>query len=147
MSITMIFGSFIAGATSEGGASVAFPVMTLGFGIKPSVARDFSFMIQSVGMTAAAFSIIFMRVKIEYKSIIYCSIGGLFGIIICLQYISHHLQPAFSKMYFVSIWFSFAFSLFWLNRTHDRKVYDIIPKWEDGVLYKLTDKIAINWKV
>jgi len=63
----MVFGSFIAGATSgnldishslclfhvfvylyfifvsEGGASIAFPVMTLAFSIPPHVARDFSF--------------------------------------------------------------------------------------------------------
>ena len=32
MSVTMAFGSFIAGATSEGGGAVAFPVMTLFFG-------------------------------------------------------------------------------------------------------------------
>ena len=63
MSITMIFGSMIAGATSEGGAAVAFPIMTLVFGIAPPVARDFSYMIQSVGMTAAAFTILFMRVQ------------------------------------------------------------------------------------
>jgi hypothetical protein len=60
MSITMIFGSMVAGATSEGGASVAFPVMTLVFGIAPVVARDFSFMIQSVGMTCASFTILYM---------------------------------------------------------------------------------------
>jgi len=32
MSATMALGSFIAGATSEGGGAVAFPIMTLGFG-------------------------------------------------------------------------------------------------------------------
>ncbi len=31
MSVTMAFGSFVAGATSQGGGAVAFPVMTLGF--------------------------------------------------------------------------------------------------------------------
>jgi uncharacterized membrane protein YfcA len=41
MSVTMAFGSFIAGATSEGGGAVAFPVMTLLFNIAPSIARDF----------------------------------------------------------------------------------------------------------
>jgi hypothetical protein len=46
--------------TSEGGASVTYPVMTLAFNIHPSVARDFSFMIQSCGMTAAAFAILYM---------------------------------------------------------------------------------------
>jgi len=49
MSITMAFGSFIGGATSEGGGAVAFPVMTLALHIPPSVARDFSFMVQSCG--------------------------------------------------------------------------------------------------
>ncbi|HRV81343.1 MAG TPA: hypothetical protein P5218_07905, partial [Planctomycetota bacterium] len=33
MSVTMVVGSFIAGATSEGGGAVAFPVMTLLFKI------------------------------------------------------------------------------------------------------------------
>ena len=36
--------------TSEGGGAVAFPVMTLALGIKPTVARDFSLMIQSCGI-------------------------------------------------------------------------------------------------
>jgi len=49
MSITMAVGSFIGGATSEGGGAVAFPVMTLALHIKPAVARDFSFMVQSCG--------------------------------------------------------------------------------------------------
>jgi uncharacterized membrane protein YfcA len=49
MTITMIFGSFIGGATAEGGGAVAFPVMTLVLHLAPSVARDFSFMIQCCG--------------------------------------------------------------------------------------------------
>ena len=35
--------------TSEGGGAVAFPVMTLLLKIKPTIARDFSLMVQSVG--------------------------------------------------------------------------------------------------
>ena len=49
MTITMIFGSFIGGATAEGGGAVAFPVMTLVLHLTPSIARDFSFMIQCCG--------------------------------------------------------------------------------------------------
>ena len=49
MTITMIFGSAIGGATSEGGGAVAFPVMTLALKIPPSIARDFSLMVQSCG--------------------------------------------------------------------------------------------------
>ena len=35
--------------TSEGGGAVAFPVMTLLLKISPTIARDFSLMVQSVG--------------------------------------------------------------------------------------------------
>ena len=40
--------------TSEGGGAVAFPVMTLALGIAPSVARDFSLMIQVRTVTVGA---------------------------------------------------------------------------------------------
>ncbi len=45
----MIAGSFIGGATAEGGGAVAFPVMTLVLHATPAVARDYSFMIQYCG--------------------------------------------------------------------------------------------------
>ena len=87
--------------TSEGGGAVAFPVMTLALGIKPVVARDFSLMIQScgkydiecdkyrrssliVGMTAAAFTIFWMRIKLEKHSLIFCSSGAFAGMILGL---------------------------------------------------------------
>ncbi len=61
--LNLIFICYLfPGMTSEGGGAVAFPVMTLAFGTSPAVARDFSLMIQSCGMSAAAFTIFFMRV-------------------------------------------------------------------------------------
>ena len=120
MSITMIFGSMLAGATSEGGAAVAFPVMTLAFGINPVVARDFSFMIQSVGMTAASLTIFWMGVVVEWKAICWCTLGGVAGIIFGLE--KCILDPPYAKMYFVVIWGAFAASLYWLNRIRGRKV-------------------------
>merc|ERR1712151_503884 len=150
MSITMIFGSMIAGATSEGGAAVAFPVMTLALGIAPPVARGFSFMIQRVGMVAAAFTILVMRVAVEWKSLIYVTLGGVVGIIVGLEKIAPRLSPPYSKMYFVVIWSSFAVGLFMLNRNHGRKVYDYIQGWEEGVLWRAPGDsgkyININWK-
>ena len=55
--ISMIFGSMIAGSTPLGGGVVAFPVTVLVLGFSPSQGRDFSLMIQSVGMSAASFLI------------------------------------------------------------------------------------------
>lgn len=135
VSITMIFGSMVAGATSEGGAAVAFPVLTLTMGTLPAVARDFSYLIQSVGMTSAAFSLWFMRVKLEWKSIIYCTIGGVGGLILGLEEVAPKLTPPYSKMYFVSIWFAFAVSLYWVNHFYGGLVFDGIPHWEKGVLW------------
>ena len=77
MSITMIFGAMVAGMTSEGGGAVAFPVMTLALHISPAVARDFSLGIQSCGMSAAAFTIFWMKLKLEKHSLLFCSIGKI----------------------------------------------------------------------
>jgi hypothetical protein len=49
MSLTMVVGAFIGGATSEGGGAVAFPVMTLALALEPGVARDFVYVSQSTG--------------------------------------------------------------------------------------------------
>jgi len=142
LTIAMVFGSMVAGSTSEGGAAIAFPVLTLVMGVVPSVARDFSFMIQSVGMSCAAFTILFMNIKIEYYSILYCSIGGTVGVIIGLEFVAPQLSPAFTKMIFVSVWFAFACLLLHHNVLFhtDKKVYHKIPYWKQGELmrYNLT---------
>jgi len=57
MSLIMAAGSFVAGSTSLGGGAVAFPVMTLAFDVDLVVARDFSLVVQSVGMMAATAAI------------------------------------------------------------------------------------------
>jgi uncharacterized membrane protein YfcA len=55
MTVTMVFGSFIGGATAEGGGAVAFPVMTLVLHLTPAIARDFSFLIQCCGNYRSGF--------------------------------------------------------------------------------------------
>ncbi|XP_057309888.1 uncharacterized protein LOC130647906 [Hydractinia symbiolongicarpus] len=129
ISIMMIFGSMIAGMTSEGGGSVAFPIMTLALQIAPVVARDFSLLIQSCGMTAAAFTIFWMKVHIEWRSLVFCSTGGVFGSIIAYEFIDKELSPAHKKMGFVSLFFAFAFALFLLNRIHKRTTFKSIPEF------------------
>ncbi|MEZ5974615.1 MAG: sulfite exporter TauE/SafE family protein [Planctomycetota bacterium] len=136
MSITMVFGAFIAGATSEGGGAVAFPVMTLIFAIQPVVARDFSLMIQSVGMGAAALTILMGGIPIERRAAVWASLGGAIGVLIGIEYVAPLLQPKFAKMTFLSIWLSFAFALYWINRHQDREVRESIEHFgaRHGVL-------------
>ncbi|KAI6181903.1 Protein of unknown function DUF81 domain containing protein [Aphelenchoides besseyi] len=138
MAITMILGAFVSGATSEGGGAVAFPVMTLLLHIDPVAARDFSLMIQSCGMAASSFTVIWMRVKVEWHSIAYSSLGAFFSIILTLQFWDNILTGQQKKMLFVSIWFAFAISLLILNLQRKRITYDAIPDfkiWKAFVLF------------
>ncbi|WP_448660082.1 TSUP family transporter [Sphingomonas sp. CJ99] len=57
----MVVGAFVAGLTPEGGGAVAFPVLSVFLDIKREMARDFSLMIQSVGMTSASIWILSRR--------------------------------------------------------------------------------------
>jgi len=124
MSVTMVFGSFIAGASSEGGGAVAFPVMTLVFGIVPDVARNFGLAIQSVGMTAASYLILVRKIKVEYKYLLPVSIGGALGMILGTLYLVPLVTAPFAKMLFVSFWLSFGLVLFYVNEIYKRKTYD-----------------------
>jgi len=129
MSLTMVFGSFIAGATSEGGGAIAFPVMTLVFDIPPYVARDFSLMIQSVGMTAASVAIVLLRITVEWRAILFAGIGGAVGVLIGLEWIAPLLPPSYTKTFFLSLWLSFAMALYWINRDREREVLKRIAEF------------------
>lgn len=54
----MVVGAFVAGVTPEGGGAVAFPVLNIFLNIDRTMARDFSLMVQSIGMTSASIYIL-----------------------------------------------------------------------------------------
>jgi uncharacterized membrane protein YfcA len=122
MSVTMVFGSLVAGATSEGGGAVAFPVMTLLFGIAPPVARDFSLMIQTVGMVAAGWTILRLGIPVERHALVWSSLGGAVGVCLGISVVAPRLSPPAVKLFFVSLWLSFGMALLWVNRLRDRSI-------------------------
>jgi uncharacterized membrane protein YfcA len=131
MSVTMVFGSFIAGSTAAGGGAVAFPVMTLIFDVHPSCARNFSLAIQSVGMTAAAFAIWRCRIPVERNAILYGSLGGAAGVILGTFFVVPlFTNPSYTKMFFASVWLSFALALYLVNRDRDREIFHRIVDFE-----------------
>ncbi|KAL3939284.1 MAG: hypothetical protein SGBAC_005964 [Bacillariaceae sp.] len=83
LSVAMIFGSIIAGSTPLGGGVVAFPVSVLMIGFSPSQGRDFSLMIQSIGMTSASFLIVMNKPDLLVKhgslvgKTVLCNLVGL----------------------------------------------------------------------
>ncbi|MGR9071688.1 MAG: sulfite exporter TauE/SafE family protein [Gammaproteobacteria bacterium] len=126
ISLTMVFGSFIAGATSEGGGAVAFPVFTKVLRISPLEAKIFSLAIQSVGMTAATLTIVFMRVPVEWRVILWASLGGLSGIVFGDVVVASFLPPALNKMLFTAMIVSFAVTLSVLT-WRPRRYNDFMP--------------------
>ncbi len=82
-------------------------------------------------MSAAAFTIIYMRIIIEWRVIIFGSIGAAFGIIFGFYFIDPLLDAHQKKMAFVSIWFSFAIALYLLNRQKKRITFDRIQNFDD----------------
>lgn len=127
MGATMVFGAFIAGASSEGGGAVAFPVMTLLLHIAPPIARNFSLCIQSFGMTAASLLILDKKIKLERKSLVWTSLGGIPGFLLSTYLIVPLTTPAHTKLFFVSLWLAFGVALWLINRRRDREILEEIP--------------------
>jgi uncharacterized protein len=133
--LTMIFGSFIAGASPEGSAAVAYPVFTLILKIAPPVARNFAFAIQSIGMTSATLLIIGMKIKVDWTYIKYVAFGGIFGLVFGTYYVVPLVSPVQAKLFFVSLWLSFGIALWLQNRRPEREVFDKIqnPQMADFI--------------
>jgi uncharacterized membrane protein YfcA len=124
--LTMLFGSFVAGSSPEGSASISYPIFTLGLNIPPATARNFSFAIQSIGMTGASLLILGLRIKLEWNYIKFVTLGGIFGLIFGTYEIVPLVSPVMAKLFFVSLWLSFGIALWRENRNPYRKVYDEI---------------------
>lgn len=85
-SLTMVLGSFVAGATPLGGGAVAFPVFTKVLGVTTGDAKTFSLMIQSVGMSFATLFFIARGIAINWPLIArLLPLSGL-GLLIGLNY-------------------------------------------------------------
>lgn len=130
--ITMIFGSFIAGASPEGSAAVAYPIFTLILKIEPAVARNFAFAIQSIGMTSASLLIIGMRLKVDWNYIIFVTIGGVVGLFLGTYYVVPYVSPVQAKLFFVSLYLSFGIALWLQNRRPQREVFNKIENFKNS---------------
>src|SRR6218665_3738804 len=104
--------------------------MTLAFSISPVTARDFSVLIQSFGMSAASFTIFFMKVQCEWRALGLSASGGVLGLIIGLEVLDQRFTPVEKKMGFVSIWFSFASVLLFLIIFRKGKIHNRIQRFD-----------------
>jgi uncharacterized membrane protein YfcA len=117
--LTMVFGSIVGGGTSEGGGAIAFPIFTKLLHIAPYDARNFSLAIQSVGMGAASLSILYLRVPIERRALLYAGVPGIAGVIFGARWIAPLIPPVIVRTSFTVLVTSLGIALLLVN-------------WDDG---------------
>ncbi len=62
----------------------------------------------------------------EWHSIAFCSFGAVFGLVFGLEVVDPLMEDDVKKLVFVSVWFSFASTLFLLNRHRHRRTFDAV---------------------
>lgn len=132
ISVTMVFGSLIAGATSMGGGVVAFPIFTKLLAIPPYDAKVFSLAIQSVGMGAATLVIYLRGIQVDWRIIAWGSLGGAIGIFIGLSDAMRILPPATLKVSFTIMLVCFAIALLALNYRKKRNPHPTVTVWSNN---------------
>jgi len=113
----MAFGSYAAGSTPLGGGTVGFPVLVLLFHQPATLGRDFSFAIQSIGMTSASIFILCRRQPLEWVMLRWSLVGSLMGTPLGIIFIAPHIPGIAIKVIFAVIWASFG--VLHMYRTED----------------------------
>jgi len=116
VALTMVFGSLVGGGTSEGGGAIAFPIFTKLLHIAPRDARNFSLAIQSVGMGAASLSILYLRIPIERRALLFAGIPGVFGVVFGAYFVAPFIPPVFVRTSFTVLVSSMGVALLLINR-------------------------------
>lgn len=107
LALTMTFGSFVAGSTPMGGGTVAFPVLVLFFELEPSLGRDFSFAIQSIGMTSATIFIVCRKIPVAWSILRPALLGSLLGTPLGIVFVAPYVSDELIKIVFAVLWASF----------------------------------------
>jgi len=107
IAIAMLFGSYFAGSTPMGGGTVGFPILVLLFGEPATLGRDFSFAIQSIGMTSASIFILCRRFALEWVMLRWSLFGALVGTPLGVLFVAPFVPEPAIKVFFAIIWASF----------------------------------------
>lgn len=107
MALAMAIGSYAAGSTPMGGGTVGFPVLVLLFELPASLGRDFSFAVQSIGMTSAGILILARRQALAVSMLKGGMLGALFGTPLGILFLAPWIPGLWIKLVFAVIWGSF----------------------------------------
>ena len=107
IALAMLFGSFVAGSTPMGGGTIGYPVLVMLLGNAPQLGRDFSFAIQSIGMTSASIYILCTRKPLASDMLIAACLGSALGTPLGIWFIAPHVPEWSITVLFAVVWASF----------------------------------------
>jgi uncharacterized membrane protein YfcA len=107
IAMAMLGGSYVAGSTPMGGGSVGFPVLVLVMDLPATLGRDFSFAVQSVGMTSASIYILSRRQPLEWPMLRAALVGALIGTPLGVLFVAPLASDLVIKLLFATVLCSF----------------------------------------
>ncbi len=107
MALAMTAGSYVAGSTPMGGGTVGFPILVLFFHEPATLGRDFSFAVQSVGMTSASIFILVRRQPVEWPMLRAALVGSAIGTPLGVLFVAPLVSSLLVKVVFAVVWASF----------------------------------------
>ena len=134
-SVTMLFGSFVAGSTPQGGGAVAFPVFTKVLAVPAEAARTFSLAVQTVGMGTAALAIFILRRHVAWRAVAFAFPAALIGFLASYVWLTDGEEPfrpaiipgGYIKVSFTLVVAAMAFIVYLGARIEIREVTTDIP--------------------
>ena len=107
IALAMALGSFTAGSTPMGGGTVGFPVLVLLFDLPATLGRDFSFAVQSIGMTSASIFILARRQPLAFAVLKGAILGCVLALPVGVFLIAPLLPELWIKLIFAITWGGF----------------------------------------
>jgi len=141
MAVAMAAGSYVAGSTPMGGGTVGFPVLVLMMDLPATLGRDFSFAIQSVGMTSAAIFILCRRQPVEWPMLRAALPGALIGTPLGILFIAPLASELFIKLLFAAMWCSFG--LLHLRRINEITAYEGMTPHDTAFDHKVGFSVGV----
>lgn len=103
----MLAGSYVAGSTPMGGGTVGFPILVLLFDQPASLGRNFSFLIQSIGMTSASIFILCRKGPIAWRVLLWAMLGSLLFLPAYSLWLTPLVGDVVVKLVFACVWAAF----------------------------------------
>lgn len=113
IAVAMAVGSYAAGSTPMGGGTVGFPILVLLFNQSAELGRDFSFAVQSIGMTSASIFILARRQPLAWSMLKGAALGILIAVPAGIAWFAPLVAPLWIKLLFAVVWGGFGLLHLW----------------------------------